>query len=708
LLLTSSLLRFGKGGRLFPLIFIPLKRSTYEREASKMTTLTHQQFNSPMALYSKENVDEAYQQSLAALASTKSSSPSPSVGKTETYRLLHSEDNLTPKHSVRYEEPREDDYPHYQGFVDPNLQSPSFRRLQYLTGVTPEKEHAEVQSGNVVKVHTNDAPYPKQFETPAQVGQPTVAQYARSEESKQYTGQSRTAQPPPPPPPPPPAHSAQRIAGSGGNVQKEQLSSEHTAVFGYEPNESDEKQQINEELARKLAEAEKPKVPPTAAPFWAKTAQEKHAKWEDRQDAHQSQNRTMSPSVATTPIRNVDYNYHHTEKSRFASSAPLTRTLSYTMPRSTSSQQAGGYRTLSKPRSSGSESWLKVCMAPNVDQIDRPYTPSLRYPQRETSQVTYTSKGPMYRASEAMPRKQVNISSLVSGEAEKPIQQPITLPPWHHTAEYKHSKWQQQLHQLDPNNQPKAVPADATPSWARRAEEKQYTWQRQGETMDPSWNRPPPRSTDPPSWAKRAEKTQQLWRHEAEAWNQRQQQQEVNAPSQTTRPPPASTYTSTSRISSASTQYSQQPIVTDQRPPWRQKTVPHESITEAKYALKDGQQTTAVGSLGTTKSVSTGSFYDEQGNKVDFEKELYSSVDPGKEYSVHMEKEETKFEKPVEPGMLSKKTIQRYYKKTYTSTTTTKSAVAAPLTSSAQMPSVYTRSSEVPKLGPISASESQF
>ncbi|CDW54009.1 Transcription factor BTF3 4 [Trichuris trichiura] len=666
-----------------------------------------------MALYSKENVDEAYQQSLVALASTKSSSPSPSVGKTETYRLLHSEDNLTPKHSVRYEEPREDDYPHYQGFVDPNLQSPSFRRLQYLTGVTPDKEHVEIQSGNVVKVHTNDAPYPKQFETPTQTGQSTGTQYTRPEESKQYTDQSRAAQPPPPPPPLPLVHGAQRIVASG-NVQNEQQSSEHTAVFGYEPNESDEKQQINEELARKLAEAEKPKVPPSAAPFWAKTAQEKHAKWEDRQDAYQTQHRTMSPSVAATPIRNADYhNYrHHTEKSRFTSSAPLTRTLSYTMPRSTSSQQVGGYRTLSKPRSSGSESWLKVCMAPNVDQIDRPYTPNLRYPQRETSQVTYTSKGPMYRASEAMPRKQVNISSLVSGEAERPIQQPITLPPWHQTAEYKHSKWQQQLHQLDPNNQPKAVPADATPSWARRAEEKQYSWQRQGETMDPSWNRPPPRSTDPPSWAKRAEKTQQLWRHEAEAWNQRQQQQQqqVNAPSSQTRPPPpppSSTYISTSRISSANTQYSQ-PTVTDQRPPWRQKTVPHESITQGMYALKDGQQTTAV-SLGTAKSVSTGSFYDEHGNKVDFEKELYSSVDPGKEYSLHMEKEETKFEKPVEPGMLSRKTVQRYYKKTYTSTTTTKSNVAAPLTTSAQMPSsVYTRTTEMPKLGPISANESQF
>uniref|UniRef100_A0A5S6R439 ZM domain-containing protein n=1 Tax=Trichuris muris TaxID=70415 RepID=A0A5S6R439_TRIMR len=678
-----------------------------------MTTLTHQQFNSPMALYSKENVDEAYQQSLAALSSTKLS-PSPSPGKTETYRLLHGEENLTPKHSVRYEEPREDEYPHYQGFVDPNLQSPSFRRLQYLTGVTPEKENAEIQSGNVVKVHTENAPYPKQFETSKQMGQSTGVQYAPPEETKQYPRQVQLTEPPPPPPPPPPPQSAHSTPIHGtqmttqrhDNAQSE-FSAEHRSVFGYEPSESDEKQQISEELARKLAEAERPKVPPTAAPFWAKTAQEKHAKWEDRQQVYSSYNRTMSPSPAVGASRNVDYNHQQTDKARFFSSAPLTRTLSYTMPRSTSSQQR--YQTLTKPRSSGSESWLKVCMAPNVDQIDRPYTPSFRSPpQRQMSQVTYTSKGPMYRASDAMPRKQVNISSLVSGEAERPIQQPITLPPWHQTAEHKHTKWQQQLHQLDPNNQPKVIQAERAPSWARRAEEKQYTWQRQGEAIDPSWNRPPPRSTDPPSWAKRAEKTQQLWRHEAEAWNQRQQQSS-NFPSQMRAPPPSNAYTSTGRISSPNIAYSQ-PTATEQRPPWRQQTVGQENIKQGEYALKDGQPTMAV-SLGTAKSISSGSFYDEEGNKVDFEKELYSSVDPGKEYSVHMEKEETKSEKPVEPGLLSKKTVQRYYKKTYTSTTTTKSAASAPLTTSAHMPaetSMYTRTSYLPKLGPISASESQF
>ncbi|KRX98232.1 PR domain zinc finger protein 14, partial [Trichinella pseudospiralis] len=124
--------------------------------------LTHQQFNSPIALYSRENVEEAFQQSLAALSPNIKRSPTPSTGlRSETYRLLHSDEPLAPKHSARYEEPTpKDEYPHYQGFVDPKLQSPSFRRLQYLTGVTNETGNttAELQSSSSIRVHEKQAP----------------------------------------------------------------------------------------------------------------------------------------------------------------------------------------------------------------------------------------------------------------------------------------------------------------------------------------------------------------------------------------------------------------------------------------------------------------------------------------------------------------------------------------------------------------------
>jgi len=55
------------------------------------------------------------------------------------YQLLHSNNQLPVEHSARMEEIRNNEYPHYKGYVDPNLQSPSFKRLQYSAGV-PDRE----------------------------------------------------------------------------------------------------------------------------------------------------------------------------------------------------------------------------------------------------------------------------------------------------------------------------------------------------------------------------------------------------------------------------------------------------------------------------------------------------------------------------------------------------------------------------------------
>lgn len=49
--------------------------------------------------------------------------------------MLHGDDRVPVQHSARLEEQKSEDYPRYRGFVDPNVQSPSFKRLQHLAGL---------------------------------------------------------------------------------------------------------------------------------------------------------------------------------------------------------------------------------------------------------------------------------------------------------------------------------------------------------------------------------------------------------------------------------------------------------------------------------------------------------------------------------------------------------------------------------------------
>uniref|UniRef100_A0A915L4V7 Uncharacterized protein n=1 Tax=Romanomermis culicivorax TaxID=13658 RepID=A0A915L4V7_ROMCU len=62
------------------------------------------------------------------------------VGQSGTYKAVHQNGQLAPQHSARYDEPRE--YPQYKGYVDPNIQSPSFKRLQQYTGLDQSSEEA--------------------------------------------------------------------------------------------------------------------------------------------------------------------------------------------------------------------------------------------------------------------------------------------------------------------------------------------------------------------------------------------------------------------------------------------------------------------------------------------------------------------------------------------------------------------------------------
>ncbi|KRZ88193.1 PR domain zinc finger protein 14 [Trichinella sp. T8] len=617
--------------------------------------LTHQQFNSPIALYSKENVEEAFQQSLAALSPNIKRSPTPSAGlRSETYRLLHGDEPLAPKHSARYEEPTpKDEYPHYQGFVDPKLQSPSFRRLQYLTGVTNETANtAELQSSSSIRVHEKQAPSYQQRPLNAT----PFARYSKQ---------------------PAPTAGADTIPTTVEPVvnrlteKYHRPSTPHKTDYNWKvtSREDDSRDQLPTTgnaaaVVDKFAELERRKVFQAQRPLWTKTAEEKHARWEQITErsppppspALQHGSR-FQPTVGEKP--------HPATKAAESTGRPTPHwtqtTGEWKRPGSALGRKAPQPSGRVESRDS-STSWLKVYTAPNIDQTEwngSQWRPGQRY--NVANLRTANSPAVMHGPVEATARKAVNISSLVSGEAERPwiVSQPT--PHWQRTAEHKHSRWEQQMTALDPDQQRRSLPktADQPPSWARRAEEKQHSWQRRGDTMDPYVNKVQQTVYTQPSWQQRAEKTHRLWQHEVD----RQREQEPNAD-----PLHGEARSSHWR--------SEQPT-----PPWASDP--------------------PAGTAGKTQSTSSGTFLDRDGQKVAYSKEIYTTADPDKQFSVHTEQEEKVFEEPAQPGTVSRHTTKKYYKKSvYTSTVTTRTSSTAPVASFSQISHVPELPTDV-KLGRV-------
>ncbi|KRX45392.1 PR domain zinc finger protein 14 [Trichinella murrelli] len=627
--------------------------AAFQTQNRPQMPLTHQQFNSPIALYSKENVEEAFQQSLAALSPNIKRSPTPSAGlRSETYRLLHGDEPLAPKHSARYEEPTpKDEYPHYQGFVDPKLQSPSFRRLQYLTGVTNETANtAELQSSSSIRVHEKQAPSYQQRPLNAT----PFARYSKQ---------------------PAPTAGADTIPTTVEPVvnrlteKYHRPSTPHKTDYNWKvtSREDDSRDQLPTTgnaaaVVDKFAELERRKVFQAQRPLWTKTAEEKHARWEQITErsppppspALQHGSR-FQPTVGDKP--------HPATKAAESTGRPTPHwtqtTGEWKRPGSALGRKAPQPSGRVESRDS-STSWLKVYTAPNIDQTEwngSQWRPGQRY--NVANLRTANSPAVMHGPVEATARKAVNISSLVSGEAERPwiVSQPT--PHWQRTAEHKHSRWEQQMTALDPDQQRRSLPktADQPPSWARRAEEKQHSWQRRGDTMDPYVNKVQQTVYTQPSWQQRAEKTHRLWQHEVD----RQREQEPNAD-----PLHGEARSSHWR--------SEQPT-----PPWASDP--------------------PAGTAGKTQSTSSGTFLDRDGQKVAYSKEIYTTADPDKQFSVHTEQEEKVFEEPAQPGTVSRHTTKKYYKKSvYTSTVTTRTSSTAPVASFSQISHVPELPTDV-KLG---------
>ncbi|VDP04954.1 unnamed protein product, partial [Soboliphyme baturini] len=658
--------------------------SPQQQPAKDMATLTHQQYNSPMALYSKENIQEVLQQSADGPRPFRADAGKYDLTHSQTYQLVHEQDQISPRHSARYEDSSGSEYPRYKGYVDANLQSPSFRRLQYMTGVESESD----TEAKVVEHH------------PDFTGGSAVKHEVYEEEATRREA---------------PAKASVYSHSAGGQAEEV----------------SDYDHPLDAQFTQKILEAEKPKVPVEAPPVWARTAQAKHAKWQSSNEARGQQQEVVAQQ--SRPRSEVDrwqksYQYEEYQPAAVEAKGSLQRASSQSRATETKPYQekSRGYYSLR----SSKDHWLKPYVAPNVTtfrstgagaskgktvlgysestEAKKPlefgtfYGPGEKttYSSSTTTTVRKSETLPRtYGASQVAPvgyapKKQVTISSLVSGEAEKPSYVTEEVPPWHKHAEYKRTVWEKKRTAIDPDQQQKPAIAGERPSWTQKAAEKQISWEVHGNHIDPRTHRPPPPEGTGPQWTKKAEKTHSIWQHEADAWLQKKQMEDelsnrgysaqYSTKTTTRTSAPTTTPPSTPAAAGSVPAYHD-----DASPPWRQKKVPHERVSGSEDEVSryhdlttSISQTTAQTPRGETKSKTSGSYIDPEGHTVDYVKEAYTTVDPGKEFSMLTEEQRKVLEEPLEPGVISRHVTTKYYKKaTYTSTSTTTTTQAPPIAS---------------------------
>jgi hypothetical protein len=139
---------------------------------------------------------------------------------------------------------------------------------------------------------------------------------------------------------------------------------------------------------------------------------------------------------------------------------------------------------------------------------------------------------------------------------------------------------------------------------------------------------------------------------------------------------------------------------------WRQRQVPHDStVSTYTTTAPPVTQKWQDASGSSTKSQSQGTYVDPEGNQVNYVKEVYTSSDPGKEFSMLTQEEKKTLEEPLQPGVVSRHTTSKYYKKsTYTSQTSTSTNQAPPAVSFPSM----NRPIEAPRPGQYGPGETQF
>lgn len=137
-------------------------------------------------------------------------------------------------------------------------------------------------------------------------------------------------------------------------------------------------------------------------------------------------------------------------------------------------------------------------------------------------------------------------------------------------------------------------------------------------------------------------------------------------------------------------------------PQWRQGAPPSQQLGSDALAAQKWQDASGA----STKSQTQGSYVDEHGNQVNYVKEVYTSSDPGAQFSMLTQEEKKALEEPLEPGVVSRHVTSKYYKRsTYTSQTTTSGTPSAPAVS---YPAAGQAPSGTYRVGQVGPGVSQF
>lgn len=283
-------------------------------------------------------------------------------------------------------------------------------------------------------------------------------------------------------------------------------------------------------LAAKIAEIERPKVPPPPPqPFWTQKAEEKHRNWlqHGKKDSTPTPHTHIQATFEQQHVVGPQYSTPIPPPPTPAKSPKVHSRWEYTPE--VSNQKLP---TTPQPLPVRSQTWLKPFVAPNVtpqpfkhvaapqrtEPFNKPAAPVFGvvygFPKNERrnlikSNVTAenTSKSPS---------KTVTITTLISDEAVKPPPRIESQPNWAHLARDKQVAWQQRGDAA--SHQEPHRPTDSSPFWAGKANAKRSAWERSAQQIDPQAQRPSVQQSGLPNWLAKAEQTQRLWREEAEAW----------------------------------------------------------------------------------------------------------------------------------------------------------------------------------------------
>uniref|UniRef100_A0AAF5I2W0 ZM domain-containing protein n=2 Tax=Strongyloides stercoralis TaxID=6248 RepID=A0AAF5I2W0_STRER len=177
-----------------------------------------------------------------------------------------------------------------------------------------------------------------------------------------------------------------------------------------------------------------------------------------------------------------------------------------------------------------------ICYSTNVETLEKmrsksaqprsnTATPALQYSGQQYYNDQYNTWNPQYQ--DNYTTKEVNVKTLLTDEALRPIRRSHT-PDWSHRSHQKHVAWQNDV--VDPRYTRPEIHTQE-PNWSRTVSQRRNHWENKCRDADArvqlpaSFKVPPPKT---PNWAHHANQKHQIWEAAANSTGINQNQQSYN------------------------------------------------------------------------------------------------------------------------------------------------------------------------------------